>query len=292
MKLNAILKNYGIPPEEVSIITHTTNLWPWRMWLPHVAANQPELFAAYQSVHSDLAAATLSKRPYALSFVPVSDRLALSGLFDVMALGKRPVAEIYGDERFLVLESRYGATDTTLQKNAHRGEQPVFDLRPRPEMADLVGRLLIERPKGRRNYVHLAITLDPDVLAITEANVLTAPPPDWRDFVLTAAQLHDLPRDWASKLSEWRGVYLIVDKADGARYVGAAYGKENLLGRWRAHVSGDNGVTVDLGARPVDRFRFSILERLGPDAEPDQVIRAESSWKERLHTRRFGLNRN
>jgi hypothetical protein len=35
------------------------------------------------------------------------------------------------------------------------------------------------------------------------------------------------------------------------------------------------------------------LQRVSPDMEPSEVIRLESSWKERLHTRKpYGLNDN
>jgi len=43
----------------------------------------------------------------------------------------------------------------------------------------------------------------------------------------------------------------------------------------------------------VAAFIFTILQRVSPDMEPDDVIRLESSWKQRLHTRQpYGLNDN
>lgn len=35
-----------------------------------------------------------------------------------------------------------------------------------------------------------------------------------------------------------------------------------------------------------------ILQRTSPDLESADIIALEASWKERLHTRAFGLNRN
>ena len=117
--------------------------------------------------------------------------------------------------------------------------------------------------------------------------------PDWRDLVLTWAELQAIPASWRHALGQWRGVYFIHDASDGRGYVGSAYGSENLLGRWLNYAATGHGDTKDLLKRTPGNFRFSILERVSPDLEPEDVIRLESRWKHRLHTRgRFGLNRN
>ena len=56
--------------------------------------------------------------------------------------------------------------------------------------------------------------------------------PEWDELALTWEDLRVLPTRWKSALSQWRGVYVIFDHDDGKRYVGSAYGKDNLLGRW------------------------------------------------------------
>lgn len=116
--------------------------------------------------------------------------------------------------------------------------------------------------------------------------------PEWRELVLTWGELHYLPESWKAKLSEWRGVYLIVDQADRRGYVGSAYGHDNLYGRWKNYADSLDGHNKLLRKRRPDRFLFSILELVSPAAEPDDVLKLESSWKERLHTRQFGLNAN
>jgi len=98
---------------------------------------------------------------------------------------------------------------------------------------------------------------------------------------------------WRSALSQWRGIYFIYDAADGKGYVGSAYGKDNLLGRWTNYASNGHGGNKLLLYRQPDHFQFSILQRVSPDMEPDEVIQLESSWKDRLHTReKWGLNGN
>jgi len=93
-------------------------------------------------------------------------------------------------------------------------------------------------------------------------------------------------------LQQWRGVYLIHDTTDGKGYVGSAYGEQNLYGRWLNYgASGDGGNRL-LRNRAAEHFLFSILQRVSPDMEPQQVIAVETSWKDRLHTRQAGLNLN
>jgi hypothetical protein len=43
--------------------------------------------------------------------------------------------------------------------------------------------------------------------------------------------------------------------------------------------------------KPQD-LRFSILELVAPKVIPEDVISIESTWKERLHSREFGLKEN
>ena len=66
-----------------------------------------------------------------------------------------------------------------------------------------------------------------------------------------------MPNAWRDRLSQWRGVYLILDTSDGTRYVGSAYGQENILGRWLDHVRSDLGVTAELSHRNSNDFQFS-----------------------------------
>lgn len=292
MRFNLALLEVGIRPEDAAIILHTTNLPKLRKVLPWLVERRPDLFDAYQSVHSDPATATLRKRTYAASFVPYRDRtMIFVGLYRVVEARDMVTAEIYADPRFAELERDFGASDTGPDVNKRaRSHQVRFTLDLMPQLAELRGRLTILSPQGR-TYARLAERLDPAIAAIYPEPVFAPPFPAWRDLVLTCSELRLLPESWRQRLAEWRGVYMILDASDGGRYVGSAYGGENLAGRWKAHVSGELGVTAELGKRDVANFRFSILERVSPDMPPDEVIALESSWKRRLHTLEFGLNR-
>ena len=86
--------------------------------------------------------------------------------------------------------------------------------------------------------------------------------------------------------------YLIFDRSDGKAYVGSAYGSENILGRWRNYADSGHGNNMQLRLRSPENFLFSILQRTSPDLDRDDVLRLEASWKERLHSREYGLNEN
>ena len=109
---------------------------------------------------------------------------------------------------------------------------------------------------------------------------------------LTWGELDNLPRSWVHRLCQWRGIYFILDGADGKGYVGSAYGEKNLYGRWKNYAEKGDGGNKLLRDRAPDKFRFSILELVSPTETQDEVCRREKNWKDRLHTREFGLNAN
>ncbi len=294
MKFNLLLAESDLDPAQVSVILHTTNLQPFRGLLPLLVAEHPDLFDAYQSVHSPQATRILSARPFAASFVPLAGRrMVFAGLFLVESTGAHPVEDIYADQRYARLEKDFGATDTGPAANLARGgAQERFAFTALDALSDMVGRLTIASPGGR-TYVRIATNLDADVAGIAEESLLRRVPPEWREMIVSATEVRSLPEDWAIRLGQWRGVYLIVDQSDGARYVGSAYGVDNILSRWRTHVAGAKGVTKHLAARDPVHFRFSILERTSPDLPAEEVIAIEQNWKRRLDTLYpHGLNSN
>jgi hypothetical protein len=131
------------------------------------------------------------------------------------------------------------------------------------------------------------------VISVHEDSVLDAAMPKWNEIAITWEELSVLPERWKSALSHWRGIYYIFDTSDGKGYVGAAYGENNLLGRWENYAARGHGGNRLLRQRDPRSFRFTILQRVSPDMEAGDVIRLEASWKQRLHTRDpYGLNDN
>jgi hypothetical protein len=291
MEFNDLLRACGLAPADTALALHKPGDPRARLALCQIAEAEPDLFDAYQATHPVVPEATLKARRIMASFIVRAEgELAFCGLYTVAGWRDLTGAEIDAIDVFARLRARLGqggfAADAA-SKGVHG--RAVFDLHPLDALAALRGRLVVADPGGR-NYMRRADTTALPVVEIARNARLAPPLPAWDRLTLSAEELRALPNDWAAGLRQWRGIYLIVDETDGARYVGAAYGEENLLGRWRAHVAGEAGVTRELRRRATARFRFSILELLRPTATIEEVTACEQGWMDRLHTRRFGLN--
>ena len=111
--------------------------------------------------------------------------------------------------------------------------------------------------------------------------------------------------DWREALSSASGIYLIRDMKDCGCYVGSAYGKDGIWGRWSCYASddfhghgGDKGLIRRIGNDPSypNNFEFSILEVMGNNCTEKVVRDRESWWKDTLRTRKNhnnnGMNEN
>ena len=126
---------------------------------------------------------------------------------------------------------------------------------------------------------------------------------DYSDFILDFHELKEIIqnqyKDWKRMLSVTKGIYLISDSKTGQLYVGSAYGEDGIWGRWTNYIStnGHGGnialkKLVDDDTNYALNFRFSILMLLPKTITPDQAIKKELLFKNKLGTNSFGLNNN
>ena len=106
----------------------------------------------------------------------------------------------------------------------------------------------------------------------------------------------DLP-EWRACLKDVYAVYLITDNSNGKMYVGSATAKDGgLYSRWKNYINTGNGGNIEFLNLTKDyisnNFSYTILEEFGKSTKKSDVIKIESKWKEKLHTRDFGYNRN
>ncbi len=104
---------------------------------------------------------------------------------------------------------------------------------------------------------------------------------------------------WKSALSNVKGIYLIVDTANGKQYVGSANGEDCLWQRWSDYAKNGHGGNKELqallkahGNNYKDNFKYSILEVCNLNLGTEYILSRETYWKEVLMTRQFGLNSN
>ena len=182
-----------------------------------------------------------------------------------------------------------------------QGENAYFDLEHIDLLKDYEGRLMIDWGNSARMW-HQKGTTEKPIVAIQadEKKVFSG----FENLILTYDELKEIVENptiyeaWHTALSSVNAIYLIVDRETGKQYVGSAYGKDGLLGRWSCYVNslhGNNKLMKELICDHPERyhyFQFSILQILPKTATDDEVIQTESLYKKKLLTIPFGMNDN
>jgi hypothetical protein len=291
LEFTDLLRINGIDPSDVALALHKPTGDVGRRALCAMAENDLPAFDAYQSTHPRIPQATLARRPLMASFVLRSPtELTFAGLYRQVGSEVATVQSLVEDVDFMrmwrgIARNQVGPNEGLGIIAGRLRFQIVADER----LSELQGRLVVVDP-GVRNYMRLAETTPLTVVEVMRRPSLVPDLPQWDHVILSAADVRTLPREWAQQLAAWRGIYLIVDETKGERYVGSAYGVDNLFGRWRDHVAGERGVTKELSKLKTEGFRFSILELLSPAADIVEVTQKERSWMARLGTIDYGLN--
>ena len=285
MDLNSLLQEVSIDPDATLVLRHRPKEPDLRRVLPWLAAEQPDVFNAYQQTQTPRVEKQMLKASHVVSLI--GDQ-AGRGLFVCLYenQGHRTVRRADRERIPAKRElAKYGHPD--------KGNDCIwFELAVTEHFQDWSGKLIVRWPPPEISWSRWSGSNQFDVLAILEESLLSPQMPDWRDLTFTWNDLQVVPQKWRAALSEWRGVYFILDVSDGRGYVGSAYGEDNIRGRWDNYAKRGHGGNKRLRTRKPENLRFSILERVSPDTPANEVIRLESTWKNRLHTRDHGLNEN
>ncbi len=285
-------------PKSVIVFRHRPKEPELRRVLPWLAAERPEIFNGYQQTQGDIRVEkvleSLVGRGHVASFIGMRPGRALFvGLYSITSSTPLSPLDFSRKSQNLELE-KFGAKNW-FTEDMERDRRTVgwFDLRLVEFYSQWKGKLVVGWPPPERAWWRRAHRNVLTVLAVHEDSVLDAEMPEWNALILRWEELKVLPTRWKDRLSQWRGIYYIFDETDGKAYVGSAYGEANILGRWLDYAVTGHGDNKRLRLRPPEQFRFSILQRVSPDLDAAEVIRLESRWKDRLHTRHpHGLNDN
>ncbi|MEX3777687.1 GIY-YIG nuclease family protein [Pseudomonas sp. MYb118] len=166
-----------------------------------------------------------------------------------------------------------------------------YDMQPDDSLDDYKGRLVIEWGPGLRSWVQRADNQDKKVLEMRRV-AIEPPFPGFGSFRWPVRELTSIPVSWRTALSVVRGVYALTCLKTGKLYVGSAYGEEGFWGRWLEYLSTGHGGNIGLKALEEHEFQVAILEVSSSAAGATEIIAREGEWKEKLLTRRFGLNIN
>ncbi len=293
MNLNDLLVAKGIDPQTVIVLRHRPFEPKLNRVLPWLAAERPEIFNAYQQTQGEKLEKAMLGATYVASFIGHSPGKALFvGLYRIGET--RPMTwDEYWKVPAYVEMKQFDIQGFTKEQALTRPSILWFDLALTEFYREWKGKLIVGWPPPERSWWRRAHLNKLPVVSVLEDSALDTAMPSWKEIDLSWSDIAVLPSRWKAALSEWRGIYLIFDTSDGKSYVGSAYGAGNLLGRWINYAGSGHGGNRLLRARDPQNFRFTILERVSPDMNPEDVICLEGTWKERLHTRQpFGLNDN
>jgi hypothetical protein len=291
LALNDMLRGLEIDPAEVLVLRHRPTETQLNKVLPWLAVEKPHLYNAYQQTQGPRVEKAMQAAKYVASFLGrEAGRALYVGLYEVK--GSRSLTVKECERRSEIVELHHLGMREPDDVDDRRSIL-WFDLLLTPFYTEWMGKLVVEWPGRELSWWRWADRNDFQILAVHEESVLEAAMPEWDAIRLSWEELQVIPKRWKASLHEWRGIYLIFDSADGKGYVGSAYGDANILGRWETYAASGHGGNRLLKQRNPEKFSFTILQRVSPDLPKDEVIRIESSWKDRLHTRApIGLNDN
>ncbi len=271
LSFRPLLEAAGFDPKQVNLLRHCPKgiVDPFGAWRADRSA-----FESYQSMQARSARSYFS-RPLWASFAPTRDgRTIFLGLYDARLVG--PVVE--------------GEIDALTGEVLREGQADRYDCGLRSELAEYVGRLVIDWGPGTRSWGQKGTT-DKPIIELLRA-VEEPKFPGYLALVEPLSSIPTVPNRWAEFLRQGRGVYLLTCPRTKEQYVGKADGEDGFWGRWMSYAATGHGGNVRLKSRDRSDYQVSILEVAGSSASADDILRMEIRWKEKLQTREMGLNGN
>ena len=268
LTFNAILATEGIDPKTVRLVRHKDNRasgmsTPYNLWL--AADGRLENYQRLQARKVFPVGGLLA------SFVVTPAKHTLFvGLYRVKSIGVAPP----------------GTIDPVLQTD--RSGLHLYEIDREEKLDTYAGHLFVDWGSGHRAWVQLAHRKDKPVLEIRK-HLAEDPFPGFRRFCWDIDEIPAVPLTWQSVLKGVKGVYLLVCKETGKHYVGSARGEENLWSRFLEYKRTGHGGNIELKARGRKPYQVTVLEIVNSD---EGIEKAESAWKTKLMSRKFGLNRN
>jgi hypothetical protein len=268
---NVLLQNEGIDPGHVKLVRHQDtryagSLSPYQLWL----AGDGRLELYQQIQHR-----------------PVFKGARLLASFVATPLNETVFVGIY--ENRGVGKAAPGLINPISGKDA--GGKNFYDLVPSSSLAEYRGRLVVEWGHGYRSWVQRAGKKEKTIVEIRR--VASEPPfPGFLDFCERLSGLATVPPSWRAALSAVAGIYLLINPDTGKQYVGSAQGADGLWGRWAQYVATGHGGNRRMQDVPAADYQVSVLEVASSSASPDVLVKMEERWKQKLLSRKFGLNGN
>jgi hypothetical protein len=271
IQFNTLVRGEGIDPTHVKLVRHKDTRYagrptPYQLWLA-----KDGRFDLYQQIQRR----------------PVFKGARLLASFVATPLNETLFVGMY--ENSGVRKGAPGLIDPISGKDV--GGLNFYDLVLSPKLAEYRGRLVVEWGLGYRSWVQLARKKEKTVVEIHRA--ASEPPfPGFLDYCERLNGLAAVPVSWRAALSAVAGIYLLTNPDTGKQYVGSAQGVGGFWGRWEQYAASGHGGNRRMQDIPAADYQVSVLEVASSSAGPDVLARMEGRWKQKLLSRKFGLNAN
>jgi hypothetical protein len=274
LTFNTLLESEGIDLRHVKLLRHRYKddggfSAPYDLW-----RTDSEPYLLYNKIQKEV----LKSRKYFASFAATSP-----SNYDILFTG------IFEWENMSAIPD--GTVDPASGKTKFGTNERLFDLRLAEPLSDLIGKLIIDWGPGERTWAQNA-ELQPKPIIEIRREFQEPKFPGFEKICHNLDSLVSLPATWKEILRSVQGVYLLRDAESSQLYVGSAYGKDGIWGRWEDYISTGHGGNKELKKLKSRNFVFSILYVAASDATLKELIEVENLWKERLGSRQVGLNAN
>jgi hypothetical protein len=238
--------------------------------------DQRSIFDEYQTQHSADKHRTLRAATHWASFVATPDDETL----------------FVGLDRSRYLnQSSTNIVQPTTGKVWEPGEIFLYEVVLEAFLSEYIGRLFIDWGLGNRAWVQHASRKVKPIVEIKRRFEEDAFP-GFLNFVSDLSRLTSLPAGWKAALSAVRGVYVLTCPRTHELYIGSASGADGFFGRWSEYARDGHGGNVQLKSRDRSDYQIAILEVAGTSMTMQDIMSLESHWKEKLQTRKMGINSN
>lgn len=243
------------------------------------------LFDDYVREHTPVNAKFLMQADYVIAFVADDKYSRLAGIYKVFGEDKR--IRVLSDDK------------------KHYQEKVFVKVKALDIFKQFGGRIKVDWGGSAAQRWLQWFKNDKNIIEIDEGIIRRMIPFNaYNDVLIDFKELKNIIETdnvvWKEKLKSVNGIYGITDKSNGRIYVGSAYGKEGIWGRWKRYAEtnghGNNDMLVEIIKREQDyawdNFQWFILETFSLDVSDDYAIKRENLHKLKLCTRTFGYNKN
>lgn len=211
--------------------------------------------------------------------------------------------DFYHETNVWLFGGIYRVIDRYYENGYHR-----YKIEEMREYSSYVGRLKIqlERPRRGKSF-YLESWIDKMmVLEILKEPYSGETFPGYENINHDFSKLIPIFKNenpgWKAALENIKGVYVIMDKSNGKKYIGSAYGDSGIWSRWMSYIDtrghGWNEGLADIIKGNSDgyaenNFTISLLEYRSMRTDDRVIIDRENYWKGVFLSRgEFGYNKN